>query len=220
MRTITIDVLRSFWRFGSACLGLSLLSCRVKHSVNLSFYFKVCPLPGPLNLFLHLPSWSGWAGCYRERPKELFSQGTMWNVNAGTKVLGFTFGVKSQGTMNCYSWPHLSLKLLKHGELWVHLYLFPSTHMGFPDDSVVKYLPTDAGDMSSIPGLGRSPGGRNGNSLQYSCLENLMDRGAWWATVQGGHKELDMTEHTTHVSVHSSWCFSHWQSHKLPGRHP
>ena len=44
------------------------------------------------------------------------------------------------------------------------------------------------------PCLGRSPGEGNGNSLQYSCLENPMDRGGWWATVHGGHKELDMTE--------------------------
>ena len=43
----------------------------------------------------------------------------------------------------------------------------------------------NAGDLGSIPGLGRSPGGRHGNSLQYSCLEHFMDRGAWWATVHG-----------------------------------
>ena len=43
----------------------------------------------------------------------------------------------------------------------------------------------DAGDLDSIPGSRRSPGGRNGNPLQYSCLENPMDRGAWWATVHG-----------------------------------
>ena len=52
--------------------------------------------------------------------------------------------------------------------------------------SVVKNLPAsarDAGDMGSIPGSGRSPGGGNGNPLQYSCLENPTDRGAWWATV-------------------------------------
>ena len=41
------------------------------------------------------------------------------------------------------------------------------------------------GDSGSIPGLGRFPGGGNGNPLQYSCLENLMDRGAWWATAHG-----------------------------------
>ena len=43
----------------------------------------------------------------------------------------------------------------------------------------------DAGDLGSVPGLGRSPGGEKGNPLQYSCLENLMDTGAWWATVHG-----------------------------------
>ena len=51
----------------------------------------------------------------------------------------------------------------------------------------------DTGDTGLIPGSGISPGERKGNSLQYSCLENLMDRGAWWATVHGVAKELDMT---------------------------
>ena len=53
---------------------------------------------------------------------------------------------------------------------------------------VVKNLPTNAGDVedvSLIPGSGRSPGEGNGSPLQYSCLENSMDRGAWWATVHG-----------------------------------
>ena len=51
---------------------------------------------------------------------------------------------------------------------------------------VVKNLPASAGDIRDlglIPGLGRSPGGGNGNPLQYSCLENPMDRGAWWVTL-------------------------------------
>ena len=48
---------------------------------------------------------------------------------------------------------------------------------GFPGGSVVKNLPTSAGDMGSVSGLGKSPGGGNGNPLQYSCLENPMDRG-------------------------------------------
>ena len=47
---------------------------------------------------------------------------------------------------------------------------------------VVKNLPASAGDVRDW-GLGRSPGGGNGNPLQYSCLENPMDRGAWWATL-------------------------------------
>ena len=50
------------------------------------------------------------------------------------------------------------------------------------------------GDQCLIPGLGRSPGEGNGNPLQYSCLKNPMDRGAWWATVLGVAKESDMTE--------------------------
>ena len=50
---------------------------------------------------------------------------------------------------------------------------------------VAKNLPADARGAGSIPGLGRSPGGGNGNPLEYSCPEKPMDRGAWWATVHG-----------------------------------
>ena len=57
---------------------------------------------------------------------------------------------------------------------------------------MVKNLPADAGDAGSILGLGRSPGEGNGSALQYSCLGNPMDRGAWRATVHGV-SELDMT---------------------------
>ena len=57
--------------------------------------------------------------------------------------------------------------------------------MGFPGGPVVKNPPASVGDMSSIFGWERSPGERNGNPLQYSCLGNPMDRGAWWATVPG-----------------------------------
>ena len=56
---------------------------------------------------------------------------------------------------------------------------------GFPGGSVVKNLPANAGDAGLIPGLERSPGERNGNPLQYSCLRNPMERGAWWATIHG-----------------------------------
>ena len=55
--------------------------------------------------------------------------------------------------------------------------------LGLAGGSVVKNPPANAGDEGSIPGLGRSPGGGNVNPLQYSCLENPMDRGAWRATV-------------------------------------
>ena len=56
---------------------------------------------------------------------------------------------------------------------------------GFPGGSEVKASACNAGDLGSIPGSGRSPGEGNGNPLQYSCLENPMDGGAWWATVHG-----------------------------------
>ena len=55
----------------------------------------------------------------------------------------------------------------------------------FPCSSVGKESACSAEDPGSIPELGRSPGGGNGNPLQYPCLENLMDRGAWWAAVHG-----------------------------------
>ena len=57
--------------------------------------------------------------------------------------------------------------------------------MDYPGGSVVKNPPANPRDVSSIPELGGSPGGGNGNPFQYSCLENSMDRGAWWATVHG-----------------------------------
>ena len=76
-----------------------------------------------------------------------------------------------------------------------------------PGGSVVKNLPANAGgvgDPGSIPGLGRSPGGGNGNLLQYSCLENPMDRGAWQATVHGVPKSQTLL---------SDWAYTHTKSH-------
>ena len=72
---------------------------------------------------------------------------------------------------------------------------------------MVKNLPVkagDSGDRDLIPGLGKSPGGEHGNPLQYSCLENPMDRGAWWATVHGVTKSRTRlrTEHAhTFISL-------------------
>ena len=65
--------------------------------------------------------------------------------------------------------------------------------LGFPGGSVGKASAYNAGDPGSIPGSGRSPGEGNGNPLEYSCLGNPMDRGAWKATVHAVAKELDMT---------------------------
>ena len=81
---------------------------------------------------------------------------------------------------------------------------------GFPTGAVVKNPPSTAGDardVGSVPGLGRSPGGGNGNPHQFSCLENSMDRGGWWATVHGvakSQKQLITHTHThTHIYTHT-----------------
>ena len=66
--------------------------------------------------------------------------------------------------------------------------------------SEVKASARNAGDLSSIPGLGRSSGEGNGNPLQYSCLENPMDGGAWWVTVHGV-TELDTIERLHFLSL-------------------
>ena len=79
---------------------------------------------------------------------------------------------------------------------------------GFPAGAMVKNVPTNAGDPgdgSLTPGSRRSHGEGNGNPLQYSCLENSMDRGTWQATVPGLKRELDMT--CTRGHTHTLfWC--------------
>ena len=69
----------------------------------------------------------------------------------------------------------------------IHLssFLGLSLYPGFPGDSDGKESTCSAGDLGSFPGLGRSPGEGNGNQFQYSCLENSVDQGAWWAAVHG-----------------------------------
>ena len=65
------------------------------------------------------------------------------------------------------------------------VYMYMYICIGFPGGSEVKASACNAGDLGLIPGLGRSPAEGNGNPLQYSCPENPMDGGAWWATVHG-----------------------------------
>ena len=93
-------------------------------------------------------------------------------------------GTDDHGKQRCL---HLNLKKFKY---------LSKVPMSFPGGSVEKNLPTnagDTGDVSSIPGLGRSPGGGNGNLPQYSCLENPMNRRGWKPTVHGV-TESDTTE--------------------------
>ena len=88
---------------------------------------------------------------------------------------------------------HRRLRVTTHVRKVVTSVVYPSltvitssqvhTHTGFPCSSVSKESACSAGDTGSIPGLGRSPGEGKGNPLEYPCLENLMDRGAWWAAV-------------------------------------
>ena len=72
----------------------------------------------------------------------------------------------------------------------VHVYV---RAYGFSGGSVVKNPPANAGDSGSIPRLGRPPGEGSANPLQYSWLENPMDRGTWWVTVHSIAEGLDMT---------------------------
>ena len=98
-------------------------------------------------------------------------------LSTGTKLYCSLLLLGQKGKLFCWS----SFKCLTN--VWA-----------YPGGSDGKESARNAGDLGSIPGSGRSPGRGHGNPLKYSCLENPMDRGAWWATVHGGTKESDTTE--------------------------
>ena len=83
--------------------------------------------------------------------------------------------------------------------------------MRFPGGSEVKASACNAGDVGSIPGSGRSTGEGNGNPLQYSCQENPMDQGAWWATVHGVTKgRTQLSDFTSSMYLkHLEQCLVH-----------
>ena len=84
---------------------------------------------------------------------------------------------------------------------------------------VKKNLPANAGEMGSNPGLERAPGEGNGNPFQYSCLENSMDREAWWATVHGVTKNwIQLSDYFFHFMIPQCPIAPKWGRHDLnPG---
>ena len=106
-------------------------------------------------------------------------------VHISSQVVGITF-------------INLCVAVTQH---WVS-FLYVSINVGFPGGSDGKESACNAGDLSSIPGLGRSPGEGNGNPLQYSCLENPMDRGAWKATVHAVTNSQTQLEWPTLLHFH------------------
>ena len=117
---------------------------------------------------------------------------------------------------------YFSIKVISSRYTYWLKHLFLVAHindvMGFPDSAMVKKLPANAGgsrDAGLIPELRRSPGVGNGNILQYSCLENSMDRGTWWATFHRVAK--NQTQLSTHTQIteyngtsYNVWCDLHF----------
>ena len=101
---------------------------------------------------------------------------------------------------------YLSKNLIKFPNLSKFPYIskiYDTLYSCFPGGSEVKASASNGGDPGSIPGSGRSPGEGNGNPLQYSCLENPMDRGAWQATVHGVAKSRTQLRDFTSYSYSS-----------------
>ena len=93
--------------------------------------------------------------------------------------------------------------------------------MGFPGGSDGKESACNVGDLGSIPGLGRSPGEGNGNPLQYSCLENSIDRGTWWAAVHGVTKSWTRLSNShTHTLTRMPATLTSKGHHREPQSQP
>ena len=101
--------------------------------------------------------------------------------------VAISFSKRSQNQLIVISGRH------EKGEGWKIAKMVLNILKCFPCSSVGKESACNAGDPGSIPESGRAPGEGNSNPLQYSCLENFMDRRAWWATVHGMARESDTT---------------------------
>ena len=151
-----------------------------------------------------LASWIGGRFCTQWGPASvlglLWQSTTNWVANSRRALSHNSEGLEAWsqcvdlvGSLWVLSWRifYTPLSMVDLPESWVFF--------GFSGGTGVKNPPAHAGDakdLGSIPGSRRSFGVGNGNPLLYSCLENSMDRGAWWAIVHWGHKDTDMTEHT------------------------
>ena len=100
---------------------------------------------------------------------------------------------------------------------YIWIILLGSDNMGFPGNSSGKESSSSSGDPGLIPGSGRSPGKGKGSTLHYSCLDNSMDRGAWWAAANGGHKELGVTERLTLLLFTVTICLYLFIQASCPG---
>ena len=147
---------------------------------NVHWKFSLHPI------LLQPPSFISWKQCHS------FLYFYFWLYHVACEILVAWPGIKPKpsavttGSPNCWT-VGKSLSVV----LWGFFQRDFMRHI--QGGSMVKNTPTNAGDVGSIPGLGRSPEEGNGNPLQYSCLGNPMGRGAWLATVLGVAKELDTT---------------------------
>ena len=119
-----------------------------------------------------------------------------------TTFIAYTLLVRLKGSIHFYIllvWMRNSNPLTK----------WNLTIWAFPSGSAIKESACNAGDACLIPGLGRSHGRWHGNPLQYSCLENPMDRGAWWATIHRVTKSdtTEATEHSGTAKLHMNLFF-------------
>ena len=123
---------------------------------------------------------------------------TLWTVSRQSP-LSMEFSRQEYRSNSLYIWTSLLAQPVKNPpaiqfwflgwkDPWRRDGLPTPVFLGFPGGSDGKESTCNAGDLGLIPGLGRSPGGEHGNPFQYSCLENPMHRGAWWATVHGFRK--------------------------------
>ena len=117
----------------------------------------------------------------------VFTDSHTWKLGCGREnsSLNSVLPLASQVILNIGpEQPHLNASMARDSDQCGN-WESPILLLGFPSGSVVNNLPASAGDIDvgSSPGSGRFPGGGNGNPLQYSCLENPKDGGAWWATV-------------------------------------